>query len=302
MSFSGRGLRLSSYVSEQKTFTPFREFSGALYARPGVHVHRAEARAFIQASAEAWDIIDVSLVDSFAAAAAGVSAVGENYLYTREALEVFLRHLRTQGLLSVTRWVRMPPRDELKLFATAVAALERMGLNPAERLVLLRSWATATLLVKKEPFSADEITALRRWAAERLFDTAYFPGIAPGESNRFNVLERDDYADDPRFTKDYLAYVQADEIVTALVVPIEIGRRVLEILRQACEAHPPARKRPRLTAEHARSQILHETSVLHKETAVGALGSGDHSFHEGRANPMASHRGGKQLPQLPEQD
>src|SRR6266851_3109520 len=32
-------------------------------------------------------------------------------------------------------------------------------------------------------------------AEERLFDTAYFPGIAPGESNRFNLLERDTYAE-----------------------------------------------------------------------------------------------------------
>ncbi|MBI3670823.1 MAG: SAM-dependent methyltransferase [Acidobacteria bacterium] len=173
----------------------FRDFSGALYDRPGVRVHRAEARAFVQAAPYAWDVIDLSLVDSFAAAVAGVGAVGENYLYTREAFESFLEHLRPGGLVAVTRWVRQPPRDELKLFATASAALERMGLQPADRLVLVRSWATATLLVKKEPFTARELAALRRWAAERLFDTAYFPGLAPGEGNRFNVLDRDHYAE-----------------------------------------------------------------------------------------------------------
>ncbi len=173
----------------------FRGFSGALYARPGVRVHRAEARAFLEAAPGAWDVIDISLVDSFAAAAVGLGAVSESYLYTREAFETFLRHLRPGGLLAVTRWVRMPPRDELKLLATAIAALERMGLRPAERLVLVRSWATATLLVKREPFSAAELAALRRWAEERLFDTAYFPGIRPGESNRFNLLERDSYAE-----------------------------------------------------------------------------------------------------------
>lgn len=171
----------------------FRDFAGGLYDRPEVRVHRAEARAFVQAARETWDVIDLSLVDSFAASAVGVGAVNENYLYTREAFEAFLSHLRPGGVLTVTRWARTPPRDELKVFATAVAALERMGLSPGERLVLIRSWAVATLLVKKEPFTAPELSGLRRWAEERLFDTSYFPGIAPDQHNRFNLVERDYY-------------------------------------------------------------------------------------------------------------
>jgi len=173
----------------------FRDFSGMLYDLPSVRVHHAEARSFAEAAPWTWDVIDLSLVDSFGATAVGISAVGENYLYTREAFETFLRHLRPGGLLSVTRWVRLPPRDELKLFATGVAALERMGLGPVERLVLVRSWATATLLVKSEPFTSSELATLRGWAEERLFDIAYFPGIGSGEGNRFNVLERDYYAE-----------------------------------------------------------------------------------------------------------
>jgi len=171
----------------------FRDFAGGLYDRPDVRVHRAEARAFVQAAHGTWDIIDLSLVGSFAASAVGVGAVNENYLYTREAFEAYLSHLGPGGVLAVTRWARMPPRDELKLFATAVAALERMGVNPAERLVLIRSWAVATLLVKKESFPIPELSALRRWSEERLFDASYFPGIAADQHNRFNVLERDYY-------------------------------------------------------------------------------------------------------------
>jgi len=171
----------------------FRDFAGGLYDRPEVRVHRADARAYVQATHEKWNVIDLSLVDSFAASAVGVGAVGENYIYTREAFVAFLRHLRPGGVLAVTRWVHTPPRDELKLFATGVAALEQMGLNPAERLVLIRSWAAATLLVTKEALTAQELFALRQWAEERLFDTAYFPGIAADQHNRFNVLEHDYY-------------------------------------------------------------------------------------------------------------
>lgn len=172
-----------------------RDFSGALYDRPDVRVHRTEARAFVEVASAPWDLIDLSLVDTMAAASAGMGAVGENYLYTREAFQAYLRHLRPNGVLAITRWVRLPPRDELKLFATAIAALEQMGLDPAERLALVRSWATATLLVKREPFTSAEIGSLRRWTEDRLFDTAYLPRMAPGEGNRFNVLARDEYAE-----------------------------------------------------------------------------------------------------------
>jgi len=172
-----------------------RDFSGGLYNRTDVDVHVAEGRTFLESAGEQWDVIDISLVDSFAAAAVGLGAVNETYLYTQEALATYLRHLRPEGVLSVTRWIRTPPRDEIKLFATAVATLEGMGLRPADRLVLVRSWATATLLVKREPFTSAELAALQRWAEERLFDIAYRPGVGQGEGNRFNVLATDSYAD-----------------------------------------------------------------------------------------------------------
>lgn len=173
----------------------FHQFSGGLYDRTDVHVHVAEGRAFLESSEEQWDVLDISLVDSFAAAAVGLGAVNESYLYTQEALATYLRHLRPDGVLALTRWIRTPPRDEIKLFATALAALEGMRLDPADRVVLVRSWATATLLIKREAFTTAELTALRHWAEERMFDLAYFPGMGAGEGNRFNALAHDSYAE-----------------------------------------------------------------------------------------------------------
>jgi hypothetical protein len=173
----------------------FRTFSGGLYDRADVHVDIAEARTFVESARQQWDVIDISLVDSFAAAAVGLGAVSETYLYTKEALASYVQHLRPEGVLAVTRWIRTPPRDEVKLFATAVETLEEMGLRPADRLVLIRSWATVTLLIKREAFVAADLTILQRWAEERLFDIAYFPGIREGEGNRFNVLGHDPYSE-----------------------------------------------------------------------------------------------------------
>ncbi len=176
----------------------YGEFSGGLYALPQVHTHVREARGFLEALPhdETFDVIQISLLDSLATSAAGVHALNESYLYTVEALEAYLAHLRPGGVLAVTRWLKMPPRDNLKMFATAVEALELAGIErPGGHLVLVRSWATATLLVKRSPFTPDEIAALKAFGEQRLFDLDYFPGIQPDEANRFNRLDRSYFHD-----------------------------------------------------------------------------------------------------------
>lgn len=172
----------------QKTYA---EFAGQLYTTPGVRVHVAEARSFVNASRERYDVIQVALLDSFSASAAGVHALNENYLYTVEALQAYVERLRPGGLLAITRWFRLPPRDSLKLFATAIAALEGAGVaHPDRRLALIRGWQTTTLLVKHGDLTAQDSAAIRDFCARRSFDMAYYPGIAAAEANRYNVLSQ----------------------------------------------------------------------------------------------------------------
>jgi hypothetical protein len=107
----------------------FRDYAGNLYSRPGVHVYEAEARGFVNASRKRYDLIQVALLDSFGTASAGLYGLSENYLYTVEALQADLSRLSPGGMLAITRWLTLPPRDALKLFATAVTALERSGVT-----------------------------------------------------------------------------------------------------------------------------------------------------------------------------
>lgn len=168
----------------------FAEFAGHLYQRPEVRVHTGEARGFAAASDRRWDLIQVALLDSFAASAAGTHALAESHLYTVEALGELLDRLAPGGLLAFTRWLEVPPRGSVKLFATAVRALEERGVESAgERLLLVRSWKTATLLMKDRAFTAGEVDAARRFAEERWFDLAWAPGMRREEANRFNVQE-----------------------------------------------------------------------------------------------------------------
>ncbi|MGH8583238.1 MAG: spermidine synthase [Gammaproteobacteria bacterium] len=164
-------------------------FSGHIYAREEVRVHAAEARGFVAASPERHDLIQVSLLDAFNAAAAGLYALNESHLYTSEALREYLDHLRPDGLLAISRWVRLPPVDGLKLFATASAALQAEGIgNPDRRLAWIRSWKTNTLLIKNGDFEAGELQAIREFCSRRAFDLAYLPDMRPEEANRYNRL------------------------------------------------------------------------------------------------------------------
>jgi hypothetical protein len=169
--------------------TEFAGFGGAVYASPRVRVHRREARGFVAASDENYGLIQLALLDSFAASAAGLYALSENYLYTVEAFGLFLDRLEPGGIMSVTRWLKVPPRDGLKVFATAVEALERRGVrDPGAHLAMIRSWNTTTLLIGQAPLTDAQIAAIRAFCAERWFDLAWIPGMQAGEANRFNQL------------------------------------------------------------------------------------------------------------------
>jgi hypothetical protein len=167
----------------------YKDFAGELYTAANVDVHIAEARGFVSGSAERYDLIQIALLDSFGASSAGLYSLSENYLYTVQALQEYLARLSPGGMLAISRWIKLPPRDTLKLFATAVEALRQSGIDePGNRLVLIRGWQTSTLLVKNSPFSEKEIHGIKKFCEARSFDTAYYPGITAAETNRYNVL------------------------------------------------------------------------------------------------------------------
>ena len=172
----------------------YRDFSGGLYDLDTVNIQIKEARGFLHETSQNFDLIQVSLIDSFAASSAGLYALNENYLYTIEALGEFYSHLNEGGYLSISRWVKLPPRDALKLFATAIEALRRAGvINPATHLLMIRSWQTSTLLVKNGPFTREEIINAKEFCELHSFDLAFYADMPVSLANRYNVLPEDYY-------------------------------------------------------------------------------------------------------------
>jgi len=174
----------------------FGDYSGRPYSLPGVRVHIGEARGFVVRHQESFDLIVVALLDTFAASSAGLYALSESYLYTTEGIAAYLDRLEQGGMLAITRWVTLPPRDVLKLFATAAVALESRGVaEPGRRMALIRSWKTATLIVKNGAFTASEIASLEAFCRARSFDADYYPGIAQDHANQYNILDESYFYD-----------------------------------------------------------------------------------------------------------
>lgn len=175
----------------------FGGFAGGLYRDPRVRVHVADARGYVRAGAARhappYDLIVLAAGASAAASGAGVHAVAEDYAVTVEALRDYHARLAPGGLLAVTRWEKQPPRDALRLFATAVAALRADGVRaPAAQLAAIRNWDAATLLLRRGEFTTGETARLRAFADAWSFDPVHFPGMRADEGNRFHVLARDE--------------------------------------------------------------------------------------------------------------
>lgn len=149
----------------------FGDFSGNLDRKPNVRLINDEARSYISRSKESFDLIQISLVDTWAATSSGAFALAENGLYTREGWSIFLQHLSDRGILSVSRWYIDKSAEIYRLLELACSALQSIGVNdPRSHLILVRYEAPArsitasvgTLLVSRSPFTLDQLAKLRK--------------------------------------------------------------------------------------------------------------------------------------------
>ena len=129
-------------------------------------------------------MIQASLVDTWAATAAGAYTLTENSLYTTEAFGEYIDHLSDTGYLTITRWVF----DGLRLVSLAQDACAARGLDAARHLAIVRFDRVATFLLKKTPFSEADSRRLTDLADELGFSVLYVPGVdrvnAEAESGR----------------------------------------------------------------------------------------------------------------------
>ena len=173
----------------------FANLSHGLYFRPEVHVHIEDGRSFVRASRDKYQVLQATLVDTWASTAAGAFALSENNLYTSDAFRDYLTHLADDGLMVFTRWGLDPPRESLRLVSLAMQALEDLGENqPARHVVVVREnaqnlagWgAQDTVIVFRKPMSEGDVARVKQALAETKLQLLYLPGEPP--ANEFGRL------------------------------------------------------------------------------------------------------------------
>jgi predicted membrane-bound spermidine synthase len=179
------GVEINPIIATTVMRERFPHYSLRLFERPEVHIVVEDGRSFVRRTREEYQVLQATLVDTWASTAAGAFALSENNLYTTEAFCEYLNHLSEDGLLVFTRWGFEPPRESLRLIALASAALRRLGeTQPWRHVAVVREgsdedlakWgATDTVLISRKPFSASDLARLRFAITQGPFRPVYLP-------------------------------------------------------------------------------------------------------------------------------
>ena len=170
----------------------FGDFTGHLDRLPNVDIVHDEARSYItrMPPGDKVDIIQISLIDTWAATAAGAFVLSENSLYTVEAWKAFFDHLTDRGVVTVSRWYHPnTPGETLRMVSLANQALREIGITDPRRhiLVIKRDQpqlshdipgAVATIIASREPFSDEDLNLAEQKAKRFQFDLVLSPRFA----------------------------------------------------------------------------------------------------------------------------
>ena len=171
----------------------FGDFTGHLDRDPRVRFVNDEARSYLARLQDRSDIIQISLIDTWAATASGAFVLTENSLYTVEAWRIFLEHLAPRGILSVSRWYYADrPGEVYRLATLASATLMQMGVTrPGDHYAIVRAKPAAalnapdgvgTMLLSRDPLSPHDLDVLESVASTMQFEIVQSPRFSADDT------------------------------------------------------------------------------------------------------------------------
>ena len=123
------GIEINPIIATTIMRDPYADYAYHLYERPEVHIHVTDGRSYLRGTQERFDVVQMTLVDTWASTAAGAFALSENNLYTVDAFREYFEHLRPDGLIAITRWEFHQPREALRVVSVAMEALHQLGVT-----------------------------------------------------------------------------------------------------------------------------------------------------------------------------
>jgi hypothetical protein len=157
---------------------------------PGVSFQVDDARSWFASTGKdrQFDLIQMSMIDTWAATGVGAFSLSENGLYTVQGWHDFISTLAPDGVLTVSRWYSPGNVGETgRLLSLASASLMDMGVvDPSRHIFLAGVGRLATLVLGRSPLTADEIATLKATASKLGYSVLVSPDAPP-----FSALLRD---------------------------------------------------------------------------------------------------------------
>jgi spermidine synthase len=161
------GIEINPIIANTIMRGRYADYAQHLYERPEVHIHVTDGRSYLRSTPQQFDVVQMTLVDTWASTAAGAFALSENNLYTVEAFREYFEHLKPDGMIAITRWEFQQPREALRVVSVAMQALHSLGVaDPAHNFMVVsaetlnQDGIPVVVLAKKTPFTAEEEAAV----------------------------------------------------------------------------------------------------------------------------------------------
>jgi spermidine synthase len=204
------GIEINPIIANTIMRERYASYAQHLYERPEVHIHVTDGRSYLRSTPQLFDVVQMTLVDTWASTAAGAFALSENNLYTVEAFREYFEHLKPDGMIAITRWEFRQPREALRVVAVAMDALHSLGVaNPARHFIVAsqgpldEDGIPVVVLAKKTEFTPQEEAAVRaHFKQYDELDPIFLPSQADaGQHNPFAdlIASNDPY----RFARSY---------------------------------------------------------------------------------------------------
>ena len=166
------GIEINPLIANTIMRNRYADYAHHLYQLADVHIHVADGRSYLRSSRDQYDVVQMTLVDTWASTAAGAYALSENNLYTVEAFREYFDHLRPDGMIAITRWEFRQPREALRVVSQATEALHQLGVtDPRENFIVASdvdrllgsgtTWVTITPSATLGPY--DTSSSARAW-------------------------------------------------------------------------------------------------------------------------------------------
>ncbi len=188
------GIEINPIIANTIMRGRYADYAYHLYERPEVHLHVTDGRSFVRNAPQRYDVVQMTLVDTWASTAAGAFALSENSLYTVEAFREYFEHLKPDGMVAITRWEFRQPREALRVVSVAMEALHQLGIPDTRGNFIVISQGglnedgiPVAVLAKKAPFTPVEEAAVKAHLASHPVLVALHLPSAP-QGNPFSTL------------------------------------------------------------------------------------------------------------------